>query len=60
MPSDHGVFPFFNIFNALLMPAFKGGFVLTFNSISAIGMYGLSTVGSLLRFSLKCSFHLDR
>ena len=58
MPSDPGVFPSFNIFSALLISAFEGGFVLTLNNISAIGMSGLSAGGSLLRISLKCSSHL--
>ena len=59
MPSGPGVFPSFNILSALLISAFEGGFVLTFNNISAIGMSGLSVGGFLLRISLKCSFHLD-
>ena len=53
--ADPGVFPSYNIFRALLISAFEGGFVLTFNTISAIGMSGLSIRGSLLRISLKCS-----
>ena len=59
MPSGGGVFPSFNIFSALLISAFEGGFVLTLNNTSAIGMFGISADGSLLRISLKCSFHLD-
>ena len=59
MSSGPGVFPSFNIFSALRISAFEGGFVLTLNNISAIGMSGLSGVRSLLRISLKCSFHLD-
>ena len=34
--------------------------MLTFNNISAISLSGLSTDGSLLRITLKFSFHLDR
>ena len=56
MPSGPGFFPSFNIFSSLLTSAFDGGFVLTLNNISAIG---LSAGGSLLRISLKCSSHLD-
>ena len=59
MPSGPGVSPSFNIFNALLVSAIKGGFVLTLNNISAIGMSGLSAGGSLLRIYLKCSSHFD-
>ena len=59
MPSGSGVFTSFNIFSALLIPAFEGGFVLTLNDSSAIGMPGLSAGGSLLRISLECSPHLD-
>ena len=33
--------------------------MLTLNNTSAIGMSGLFAGGSLLRISLKCSFHLD-
>ena len=58
MPSRPGVVPSFNIFSALLISAFEGGFVLTLNNISAIGMSGLSAGGSLLRISLKRSSHL--
>ena len=57
--SGPGVYLSFNIFSALLISAFEGGFVLTLNNISAIGMFGLSVDGSLLRISLKCSSHLD-
>ena len=57
--SGPGVYLSFNIFSALLISAFEGGFVLTLNNISAIGMFGLSADGSLLRISLKCSSHLD-
>ena len=59
MPSGPGVFLSFNIFSALLVSAFEGGFVLTLNNTSAIGMSGLSAYGSLLTISLKSSFHLD-
>ena len=59
MPSGPGIFPSFNVFSALLISAFEGGFVLTLNNISAIGMSGLSAGGSVLRISLKCSSHLD-
>ena len=60
MPSGPGVFPFFNvIYSGLLISLFKGGFVVTFNSISAIGMFGRSTGGCGLRISLMCSSHLD-
>ena len=45
MPSGPGVFPFFNIFSVRLILAFEGG---------------LSTGGSLLMISLKCSSHLNR
>ena len=34
-------------------PLVEGGFVLTLNNISAIGMSGLSALGSVLRISLK-------
>ena len=59
MPSGPGVFTSFNIFSALLISAFECGFVLTLNTISAIGMSGLSAGGSLLRIYLKCSSHVD-
>ena len=59
IPSGPDIFPSFNIFSALLISAFKGGFVLTLNTIFAIGMSGLSAGGSLLRITLKCSSHLD-
>ena len=55
MASGPGVFPCFSIFSALLISAFEGGFMLTLNNISAIGMSDLSAGGSLLRISLKCS-----
>ena len=42
MPSGPGVFPFFNvIYSGLLISAFKGGFVVTFNSIYVICRGGL-------------------
>ena len=50
MPSGPGVFPSFNIFSALRISAFEGGFVLTLNNVSAIGMSDLSAGGSLLFF----------
>ena len=59
MSSGPGVFPSFNIFSALIISAFEGGFVLTLNNISAICMSGLSALGSVLRISLKCSSHPD-
>ena len=50
MPSGTGVFPSFNIFSVLFISAFEGGFVLTLNNISAIGMSGLSAGVSSLFF----------
>ena len=45
--SGPGVFPSFNIFSALLISAFEGGFVLTVDNISAIGMSDISAGGFL-------------
>ena len=54
MPSGPGIFPSFNIFSALLISGFEGGFVLTLK----IKKFAVSVGGSLLRVSLKCSSHL--
>ena len=49
-----------DIFGGLLISAFEGRFVLTFNNISAISLSGLFTGGYLFRITLKYFFHLDR
>ena len=59
MPSGPAALPLFVDLMALMISAFVGGFVFTFNRSAGDGMFSVSGGGALFRISSKRSAHRD-